>query len=96
MSDRFYKDIELPDLPLSVAIPAPSTGFIQLVGREGKLSFTDAAGKETILGESGAAAVPTLAAAKFVVPANTQVLFAEEIDLNDQELELDGILVEVN
>lgn len=43
----------------------------------------------------GSAAVPTLAAADFVVPANTQVLFTEEIDLDGFELDLDGVLVEV-
>lgn len=45
----------------------------------------------------GAAAVPTVVAdgAVFSVPAGSQVLFTEEIEL-DGELDLDGVLVEVN
>lgn len=45
----------------------------------------------------GASSVPTIvpSGSVFSVPVNTQVLFSEEIEL-DGELELDGILVEVN
>lgn len=50
---------------------------------------------EVEIASGGGAAVPTLATAPFTVPLNTQVLFTEEIDLNDQELILDGVLVEV-
>lgn len=49
MSDRFYKDIEIPDLPLSVTLDAPEAGFLQLVGREGKLAVINSLNKETIL-----------------------------------------------
>jgi hypothetical protein len=45
---------------------------------------------------AGSASVPTLATAPYTVPANSQVLFTEMIDLDGQELILDGVLVEVN
>jgi hypothetical protein len=38
MTDRFYKDIEVPNLAAGDNVPtAPDAGFIQLYGRDGKL-----------------------------------------------------------
>jgi hypothetical protein len=45
---------------------------------------------------AGGSSVPTLATAPVTVPANSQVLFTEQIDLDGQELILDGVLVEVS
>jgi len=47
MTDRFYKDIELPDV--SVSPSAPDSGFIQVYGKGGKLAYQNATGAETIL-----------------------------------------------
>lgn len=49
MADRFYKDIEIPDLPLGVNLPNPEDGFIQLVGRQGKLSVKTSNGVEQVI-----------------------------------------------
>lgn len=49
MGDRFHKDIEIPDVPIGLEIPAPDPGFLQLVGRDGKLAVKNSAGQETII-----------------------------------------------
>jgi len=45
MSDRFYKDIELPNLSSSTLatnpLTKPDAGFIQLYGIDGKLAIQD-------------------------------------------------------
>lgn len=47
MGDRYYTDIELPELPAGQ--PAtPEAGFISVYGREGKLITKDSAGVETV------------------------------------------------
>lgn len=52
---------------------------------------------DTLIGASGGGSVPTYVAAgkSFKVPADTQALFTEEIEL-DGDLDLDGVLVEVS
>lgn len=50
MADRFYKDIELPDLT-GVTPSAPDSGFIQIYGKQGKLAYQAADGIEVIVGE---------------------------------------------
>lgn len=47
MADRFYKDIELPDLT-GVTPSAPDSGFIQVYGKGGKLAYQAADGIEVI------------------------------------------------
>ena len=47
MADRFYKDIEIPDI--SVTLPAPDPGFVQIYGKNGKLAYQNSTGTETIL-----------------------------------------------
>lgn len=54
MADRFYKDIELPELANS-PLP-PDAGFVQLYGKDKKLAIMDSDGVETILGESNGVA----------------------------------------
>lgn len=49
MADRFYKDIEIPDLQGSSALPAPDAGFIQVFGRNGKLAYQSATLPEVVL-----------------------------------------------
>jgi hypothetical protein len=49
MADRFYKDIEVPDLQGSSALPAPDAGFIQVFGRKGKLAYQASTGSEVVL-----------------------------------------------
>lgn len=53
MADRFYKDVELPDLQEGVSLQPPQSGFIQIYGRAKKLAFTDSDGAETVLGGLG-------------------------------------------
>lgn len=50
---------------------------------------------QTISPGNDTPSVPTFATQQFVVPANTQILFSEMIDLDSQELILDGTLIEV-
>ena len=52
MADRFYKDIELPDLT-GVTPPAPDSGFIQVYGKGGKLAYQAADGIEVIVVDKG-------------------------------------------
>ena len=54
-------------------------------------------GGGTTGGGAAAAMTPTKVASgdTFTVPADTQLLFSEEIDL-EGDLDLDGVLVEVN
>ena len=52
MSDRFYKDIELPDLAVGVNPPTPDEGFIQLYGRNKTLVWKDSLGVEHVVGAS--------------------------------------------
>ena len=47
MADRFYKDIEVPDVTTSP--PAPDAGFVQIYGRGGKLAYRASTGPEVIL-----------------------------------------------
>jgi len=47
VADRFYKDIELPDI--SVSPSAPDTGFVQIYGKNGKLAYQNATGTEVIV-----------------------------------------------
>lgn len=49
MSDRFFNDIELPDLPSEISLQTPENGFIQIFGRIGKLALTNSQGIESIL-----------------------------------------------
>lgn len=52
MSDRFYRDIEIPDLTDEVLEPPPA-GFIQVFGRNNKLAYSDSNGVETVVGTGG-------------------------------------------
>lgn len=47
MADRFYKDIELPDVAIN--LPAPDAGFIQVYGKNGKLAYQNSTGAETVV-----------------------------------------------
>ena len=49
MADRFYNDIELPDLVDSSGLAAPDNGFIQVYGKGGKLAYMDSTGVETVV-----------------------------------------------
>lgn len=49
MADRFYNDIELPDLVDSSGLAAPGNGFIQVYGKSGKLAYMDSTGVETVV-----------------------------------------------
>lgn len=49
MADRFYKDIELPDLVDTSGLAAPDNGFIQVYGKSGKLAYMDSTGVETVV-----------------------------------------------
>lgn len=100
MSDRFYKDIEVPSLPNSANLPAPDDGFISIYGKNGKLATKNASNVEVIYDLStggGASYVPTLVEESFLVPTNKQILFTKKITLaENQRIILEGILVEVN
>ena len=49
MADRFYKDIELPDLVDTSGLATPDNGFIQVYGKSGKLAYMDSTGVETVV-----------------------------------------------
>lgn len=49
MADRFYNDIELPDLVDTSGLAAPDNGFIQVYGKGGKLAYMDSTGVETVV-----------------------------------------------
>lgn len=49
MTDRFFNDVEIPDLPSNASIPNPDSGFIQLVGKGGKLVVMNSQGTEVIV-----------------------------------------------
>ena len=49
MSDRFYKDIELPNISENITPPAPPSDFIQLYGKNGKLVVHDSLNVETVI-----------------------------------------------
>lgn len=49
MADRFYNDIELPDLVDTSGLAAPDNGFIQVYGKSGKLAYMDSTGVETVV-----------------------------------------------
>lgn len=55
MADRFYNDIELPDLVDSSGLAAPGNGFIQVYGKSGKLAYMDSVGVETVVDMTGVA-----------------------------------------
>lgn len=58
MGDRFYNDVELPELPPdSPATPAP--GFVALYGRAGRAYSKDSAGNEVLLGGGNMAPAST-------------------------------------
>ena len=49
MADRFYKDIELPDVSASTTLATPDVGFIQIYGKGSKLAYKNSAGTEVVL-----------------------------------------------
>ena len=57
MADRFYNDIELPDLVDSSGLAAPDNGFIQVYGKSGKLAYMDSTGVETVVDMSAVGTV---------------------------------------
>lgn len=44
MSDRFYKDIEIPEIPEGMELSPPSPGFVQLYGKSGKIVWQSSGG----------------------------------------------------
>jgi hypothetical protein len=82
MADRFYKDIEVPDVTTSP--PAPDAGFVQIYGRGGKLAYRASTGPEVILdlapvqsvdGRTGAVTfLQTTRATEFVSTANNNTV----------------------
>lgn len=101
MADRFYKDIEVPDLPPEVTLDPPEPGFIGVYGRNGQLAYINAAGLEVLLGAAAgggaAAGVPTVVAAgeNYTVPEEQQAVFMKRIRLEDgARIKAFGILVE--
>ena len=61
MTDRFYKDIEVPNLAAGDAVPtAPDAGFIQIYGRDGKLvvKAPGVSAEQTLTPVSGVYATP--------------------------------------
>ena len=55
MADKFYNDIELPEL-VNSPLP-PAVGFVQLYGKDKKLAVMDSDGVETILASNSFATI---------------------------------------
>ena len=49
MADRFFKDIEVPDLPTEIDIDSPDDGFVSIYGKDGKLAYLDNGGQEYVI-----------------------------------------------
>lgn len=60
MADRFYKDIEIPDLAAGVTLEPPPVGHIQVYGREKQLAWTDSDGVEHVAGQGNGVATTQL------------------------------------
>jgi hypothetical protein len=75
MADRFYKDLELPDLTVNKNLPNPDAGYIQLVGNDNRLTVQDSTGHKSILEPQVFIGVPTR------LPINAALIF-EPITIN--------------
>lgn len=99
MSDTLYTPLKLAETTDS---SLPPNGFQKLQAKpDGNLYVVNSSGTEyKISGASSSSSssnyVPTLMTSDFVIPLNTQVLFSEEIDCDNYEIQIDGILTEVN
>ena len=94
MADTFFSP---PLFAETTDTSSPPSGFQKIQAKpDGKMYVKNSVGVEVeIGGGQSSGGVPTFMTSNFVVAANTQTLFSEEIDCDNFEIQIDGILTEV-